>query len=117
MFMPKRPVSVTLDEDNLLWLRGRAARRKRRSLSDALDEVITAARTTGALEASRSVVGTIEIPADDPGLDRADQYVRSLFETSLSRPIAVHEQPAADKASPRVSGNRSARARRTRTRG
>ena len=117
MFMPKRPVSVTLDEDNLLWLRGRAARRKRRSLSDALDEVITAARTTGALEASRSVVGTIEIPSDDQALERADQYVRSLFETSLSRPIAVHEEPGAYKASRTVAGNRPTRALRTRTRG
>ena len=44
--MPKRPVSVTLDENNLLWLRGRMARRKRRSLSDAIDEVITAVVST-----------------------------------------------------------------------
>ena len=45
MFMPKQPVSVTLDADNLLWLRARAVSRKRRSLSDALDEILTAARS------------------------------------------------------------------------
>ena len=117
MLMPKRPVSVTLEEDNLLWLRARAVRRKRRSLSDALDEVITAARTTGALEASRSVVGTIEIPSGDPELERADQHVRSLFETSLSRPLAVREKAATYKAARGNSGRQSSGARRARTRG
>jgi|SRR5688572_2885070 len=89
--MPKRPVSVTLDENNLLWLRGRMARRKRRSLSDAIDEVITAARASGALEAPRSVVGTIDLAADDPGLAHADVYARALFTQSLSRPLVAQE--------------------------
>src|SRR5688572_21550557 len=92
MFMPKRPVSVTLDENNLLWLRGRMARRKRRSLSEALDEIVTAARTGGALEPGRSVVGTIDINPDDPGLEQADAYVRSLLAQSMSRPLLVHEE-------------------------
>lgn len=92
MFMPKQPVSVTLDIDNLIWLRGRAATRKRRSLSDALDEVVTAARTGAhGLAASRSVVGTIDIAADDPGLVRADAFVREVFEASLGRPLTVHD--------------------------
>jgi hypothetical protein len=99
--MPKRPVSVTLDENNLLWLRGRMARRKRRSLSDAIDEVITAARASGALEAPRSVVGTIDIPTNDPGLAHADAYVRALFTQSLSRPLVVHEESRKFVASPR----------------
>ena len=77
MFMPKQPVSVTLEADNLLWLRARAASRKRRSLSDALDEILTAVRTgPHGVEASRSVVGTIDIAADDPGLLRADASIR-----------------------------------------
>jgi len=104
--MPKRPVSVTLEEDNLLWLRGRMARRKRRSLSDALDEVITAARTSGSLEASRTVVGTIDLP-DDAGLEQADLFVRSLFEQSLSRPLTIHEEPAAYQGPPRRAPVRS----------
>ena len=90
--MPKQPVSVTLDQDNLLWLRGRMTGRKRRSLSDALDEVITAARL-GGLGANeiRSVVGTIDIASDDPLLERADAYVRSEFERSLARPSLVRQ--------------------------
>jgi hypothetical protein len=48
MFMRKEPVSVTLGRENLLWLRGQAARSKRRSLSDTLDEIVTAARLSGS---------------------------------------------------------------------
>ena len=91
MFMPKIPVSVTLDADNLIWLRGRVASRKRRSLSEALDEIVTAARTSAPAGGSRSVVGTIDIGKDDPNLDRADAYVRGEFETSLTRPLTVHD--------------------------
>jgi hypothetical protein len=99
MFMAKEPVSVTLDRDNLLWLRGRMASAKRRSLSDALDEILTAARLGGRMAgAARSVVGTIDIAADDPGLERADSYVRGEFDASLARPLVVHEdRPAHGK--------------------
>ena len=84
---------MTLSRENLLWLRGRAARSKRRSLSDTLDEIVTAARLGGQLPGSvRSVVGTVDIAGDDPGLERADQYIRGEFEASLSRPLAVHEE-------------------------
>jgi hypothetical protein len=92
MFMAKEPVSVTLGRDNLLWLRGRMASSKRRSLSDALDEILTAARLGGRMAGSiRSVVGTIDIASDDPGLERADQYIRGEFEASLAQPLVVHE--------------------------
>ena len=95
MYMPKRPVSVTLDADNLLWLRGRAAARKRRSLSDALDEIVTAARTSGAdARTVKSVVGTVDIAAADPGLERADADVDALFASSVGRPFLVREAPA-----------------------
>jgi hypothetical protein len=95
MFMPKSPVSVTLDTDNLLWLRARAASRKRRSLSDALDEILTAVRTgPNGVVAGRSVVGTIDIAADDLGLLRADAYIREEMDASLARPLAVHEARA-----------------------
>ena len=98
MFMPKQPVSVTLDRDNLTWLRGRAAGRKRRSLSDALDEVVTAARLGqyGATE-RRSVVGTVDIAGDDPDLERADAYIRSLVDTSISRPLVAREGATASE--------------------
>ncbi|MEQ1897022.1 MAG: hypothetical protein ABL971_06485 [Vicinamibacterales bacterium] len=91
--MPKSAVSVTLDVDNLLWLRARAAQRKRRSLSDTLDEVVTAART-GGLGAGpiRSVVGTISCSDED--LQAADAYVKALFQDSANRPLEVHEPRA-----------------------
>lgn len=95
MFMPKAPVSVTLDADNLHWLRGRMARRKRRSLSDALDEIVTAARVgASSLEPSRSVIGSVVIPATDPDLSGADAYVRTQFAASIDRPLIVHESKA-----------------------
>jgi hypothetical protein len=94
MFMPKQPLSVTLDQDNLLWLRGRAASRKRKSLSDALDEILTAARLGGLpANVSRSVVGTADIAADDPDLTHADVYLRELFSASAAQPRRVHERP------------------------
>lgn len=86
---------MTLDADNLLWLRGRAAARKRRSLSDALDEIITSARTSGAdARTVKSVVGTVDIAATDPGLERADAYVGALFESSIGRPLLMRETAA-----------------------
>jgi hypothetical protein len=76
-------------------LKGQTASGKRRSLSDTLDALVTAART-GAHggTTSRSVVGTVDIAADDPGLDEADAYVRSAIEDSLARGLVVHESRA-----------------------
>ncbi len=90
--MPKTPLSVTLDDANLLWLKGRAAGRKKRSLSDALDEILTEARRGGhGADAPRSVVGTIDIAIDDPNLEQADAAVRTLFDESSSRPVTPLE--------------------------
>jgi hypothetical protein len=89
--MPKLPVSVTLDAENLLWLRARATGTKRRSLSDLLDELVTAARVSAHGDSIRSVVGTVDIPADDSDLERADAFIRAEFEASLARPLLVHE--------------------------
>jgi hypothetical protein len=101
MFMPKKPLSVTLDDANLLWLKGRAAGRKKRSLSDALDEILTEARRGGiGADAARSVVGTIDVAEDDPGLDRADAAVRALVDESLHRPVLVRESPPISGAPP-----------------
>jgi hypothetical protein len=111
MFMPKQALSVTLDEANLLWLRGRAARRKKRSLSDALDEILTAARQGGrGGDAPRSVVGTIDIAGDDPRLERVDEVTRGLFSDSMSRPFMVREKAP-------VYGGRQPRSLRKRSRG
>jgi hypothetical protein len=115
--MPKEPISVTLDADNLLWLKGQTASGKRRSVSDTLDAIVTAARTGAhGVTVSRSVVGTIDIAADDPGLDRADAYVRSAIADSLARGLVVHESRAASTA-PRVSTRPRKTSRRRKARG
>ena len=86
--MPKAAVSVTLDRDNLRWLEARQRATGSRSLSQTLDDVVTAARkTAGPPGAVRSVVGTMTISPDDPDLTRADDYLRGLFTASLSRSV------------------------------
>jgi hypothetical protein len=86
--MPKRPLSVTLDADNIRWLKSRAGASRRRSVSDALDRLVTEARLGGAEPgATRSVAGTVDIAADDPDLEHADQHIRALFAASAARPI------------------------------
>jgi len=92
--MSKRAVSLTLDEANLLWLKGRG--HGHGNLSAAVDDLITAARAGGfgAPAAVRSVVGTIDLAVDDPRLERADSVVRDLFGSSLARPLSVSETRA-----------------------
>ena len=110
MFMPKTPLSVTLDDTNLLWLKGRAAGRKKRSLSEALDEILTEARQGGAgADTARSVVGTIDIADDDALLERADGAVRALFDESVSRPVLVRETLGAYAAAPTTKAGASKR--------
>ncbi len=93
--MPKLPISVTLGAENLLWLRARTTGTKRRSLSDLLDEIVTAARVAAHGDSIRSVVGTVDLPPDDPDLARAKASLRAEFEASLARPILIHEDKAA----------------------
>jgi hypothetical protein len=79
--MAKKAISVTLRPENLLWLRGQAHASSRRSVSEALDELISEARagSRGRPEVIRSVVGSIRLEASDPGLTRADAAIRGLF--------------------------------------
>jgi hypothetical protein len=79
--MSKHAVSVTLGAENLLWLRAQAGGPRRRSLSAVLDQLVSAARSGGAVHEStvRSVVGTISIDKSDPELLRADAAIRALF--------------------------------------
>jgi hypothetical protein len=106
--MPKKPLSVTLEETNLLWLKGQAAAMKRRSLSEALDQLITAARAGGhGAVAARSVVGTIDIAPGDPELESADAYIQDVFNTSLRRPFLAREKsPAYGSAKKTTRGRR-----------
>lgn len=94
--MPRRPVSLTLDVENLTWLKGRAGAAPGRSVSALVDTLVSRARLEGGVGPVRSVVGTIDIGEDDPDLDRADRVVRRVFEKSLARPIRVRERAPAD---------------------
>jgi hypothetical protein len=91
----RKAISVTLAEDNLLWLRGQAARAGKGSVIELLDRIVTDARARGlaAPGSVRSVAGTIDLPEDDPDLAGADAYLRALFEASARRPTLVRERP------------------------
>jgi hypothetical protein len=92
--MAKQAISVTLDAENLTWLKGRAGASGIRSVSELLDQIVSAARASGHVGASRSVVGTIDIDPGDPSLEHADAALRTLFDASLRRPLMVKESPA-----------------------
>lgn len=104
--MPRTAVSLTLDEGNLLWLKGRARVSVGGNLSEAVNQLIAQARTgkMGAPPVVRSVVGTIDLPDDDPELLKADDYVRELFAVSLARPF-----PGRSPAAPRHARSRTRR--------
>lgn len=76
----RQAVSITLDADNLLWLRAQAAATSRGSLSAVLDRIVEEARLGGRTEPSaiRSVAGTIDLPEDDPDLEKADARRRRI---------------------------------------
>lgn len=82
--MTKRALSVTLTPDNIAFLRARAAARGSRSLSEALDGLITEARAVVATDPPRSIVGLAMIAEDDPDLSGADAAVRDVFARSVS---------------------------------
>lgn len=88
--MPRRALSVTLETDNVTWLKGRAGAAGE-SVSGLLDQLVTAARQSGRLGPARSVVGTVDVDASDPNLDRADEAVRTMFERSIGRPVVERE--------------------------
>jgi hypothetical protein len=90
--MSKQAISVTLEADNITWLRGRVGATGVRSLSELLDRLVTAARQRGDAGPGRSVIGTIDIAASDAGLEEADAAVRAVFDRSLSRPLVVRDR-------------------------
>ena len=97
--MPKRAVSITLDERNLLWLKGRARVLAGGSLSEAVDQLIDEAREglLGSGHGSRSVVGTIDVP-DEAVLAKANSELRELFTASLARTVRASRATAAKTA-------------------
>ncbi len=75
----KQAISVTLQRDNVTWLKGRADTAGCKSVSEFLDRLVSAARTRGMIISPRSVVGTIEIDPSDPSLSGADRAVQTFF--------------------------------------
>ena len=73
--MPKRAVSVTLDVDNLTWLRAQAG--AGRNVSRIVNELVSEARAVGRRfgAATRSVAGTIDLRNYDPAA--ADRELRA----------------------------------------
>jgi hypothetical protein len=96
----KRPASLTLDTQNLLWLKGQAAASPGRTVSGVVDRLITEARLGGraTAESIRSVVGTIDLPDDDETLKQADRQIRAMFDRSVTRPMLVKERRAGYRA-------------------
>ena len=101
--MAKKAISLTLDRDNLMWLRGRARVVAGGSLSEAVDQLIDEARAgrLGVGEPSRSLVGTIDLP-DDSVLLKGGEEIRELFRSSLSRPFVLREDRPAFRVSKRT---------------
>jgi len=102
----RKAISITLSQDNLLWLRGQAARSARGSVSEVLDRMVGEARSGGRTDpaAVRSVVGTVDLPDDDPDLVEADAYIRSTFAASARKPMLVRERSARGRASKKPRG-------------
>ena len=89
--MSREAISVTLDRDNLLWLRARARAAGGTSVSQLLDGLVTDARAGGrSLTPPRSVVGTVTLRDFDP--DAADRDLRDLFAASAEGAGVVHER-------------------------
>jgi hypothetical protein len=104
--MTRRAISVTLEADNVTWLKGRSGA-EGESVSELIDQLVTAARSGNRAGPGRSVVGTIDIDASDPLLERADAALRATFDASLGRPVAVRERRAPDRphtSKPRTRG-------------
>ena len=97
--MGKKALSVTLDSDNVLWLKGRA-KLAGGNVSETLDRVITQART-GTRHPGRlpSVVGMVDL-SSDPDLKAADAAVREMWGRSAGQ-FVLHEDPPRPKALPR----------------
>ena len=102
----RKAISVTLSEDNLLWLRGQAGKATGGNVSEVLDRLVGEARQTGWADpaAVRSVVGSVDLPVDDPDLEQGDAYIRGLFAESAAQPILVRERVARARAKKRSRG-------------
>jgi hypothetical protein len=83
--MAKKAISLTLSQDNLLWLRAETKSRRSRSVSETLDRLLDELRVREGISAKRSVVGMVRIDETDPKLEKADAMLRALFSRSLDK--------------------------------
>jgi hypothetical protein len=85
----RRPISVTIEENNLLWLKAQAAATSRGNVSAVLDRLVAEARAEGRTDSNavKSVCGTIDLPASDLDLEEASSYMRDVVDRSLGRPL------------------------------
>jgi hypothetical protein len=104
--MGKQAISVTLASENITWLKGRLGSTGRRSLSELIDQIVTAARTGGTHGPVRSVVGTIDVDPRDPELNHADDAIRALFDESIGRPLMIKESKPTSGRTPRKKARR-----------
>jgi hypothetical protein len=93
----RKPISITVRDENLLWLRAQAAATTRGNVSEVLDRLVQQARTGGVEVASRSVVGTIDLPSDE-AVSEAESDVRAMFDRSLRPPVVVKAPRARRRA-------------------
>src|SRR5260221_8678016 len=95
----KRAISVTIGEDNLLWLKGQAGASASGSVSEVIDRLVRDARAGGRTDAAAgpAIVGSIDLPGDDEDLEGADAYVRGGFDRSPSRPMLLRGRAPARK--------------------
>ena len=84
--MARRAISITLETDNVAWLKGRAGAAGE-SVSEMIDQLVTAARQGAGVGPARSVAGTIDVDSSDPLLEKADAALRAAFAASLGRPL------------------------------
>jgi hypothetical protein len=106
--MSRQAISVTLDADNITWLKGRAGAGGLRSLSELLNRIVTTARQSKSAPHARSVVGTVTICPDDPDLREADVAIQALYNASLGGSSVIRDKRSADRQ--RRRGPRSTRA-------
>jgi hypothetical protein len=80
--MSKKAISVTIEADNLLWLKARTRATGSRSISAVLDDMVTGVRK--AAGPVTSIVGWVSFPEGEAGLRRGKKDIRELFDRSLA---------------------------------
>lgn len=93
--MGKKALSVTLDEANVLWLKGRARITAGNNVSELLDQLVTTARLArgGGVAPYPSVVGMVDL-SDDPTLSKAEEFLREYWAEYMSNvPMVGEEAP------------------------